>query len=495
MALKNVILATQQETSLDGILVVDERGTIQSYNWRFVEMWRIPPELVEAKDDALALQFSADQMVDTKCFLERINYLKAHKEEQSREEITLKDGRIFDRYSAPMTGADGKYHGRVWYFRDITELQRTRQEMLKTEKLESLGVLAGGIAHDFNNILAAILGNISLARIQAHDQKKLAQRLEDAENATARAKDLTQQLLTFARGGDPVKKVIKVSSLLKEAAGFASHGSGVKCIFVLADNLWPVEADEGQLSQVIHNLVLNAIQAMPNGGKITVIANNAEPLSGGKKFVKISVEDTGTGIPDDLLPKIFDPYFTTKQQGSGLGLASCFSIISKHDGKIRVESVLGKGTTFHISLPAAEQREETEPATRLEVVRGKGRVLVMDDEEMVREMLIESLEELGYLAESTEDGGAAVELYRKRQEEGTPFAAVIMDLTIPGGIGGKEAISSLRQIDPNVKAIVSSGYATDPILANCREYGFSGVLSKPYSLQSLSKVLQELLNS
>jgi signal transduction histidine kinase/ActR/RegA family two-component response regulator len=393
----------------------------------------------------------------------------------------------------PLKGPDGSFAGFVGTVEDITELQRIKQDMLKTEKLESLGILAGGIAHDFNNILSAILGNISLARFQAHDPEKVAQRLEEAENAVVRAKDLTLQLLTFARGGDPVKKVIKVSSLLKEAAGFASHGSVVKCKFVLADDLWPIEADEGQLSQVIHNLVLNAIQAMPNGGKITIVANNAETPSGGNKFVKISVADTGTGIPEDLLPKIFDPYFTTKQQGSGLGLASCFSIITKHDGKIRVESTLGKGTTFHISLPATEELEETVPATRLEVVRGKGRVLVMDDDEMVREILIESLEELGYLVECTENGSAAVELYRKRQEEGTPFAAVIMDLTIPGGIGGKEAISSLIQIDPHVKAIVSSGYATDPIMANCREYGFSGVLSKPYRLQELNKILQELL--
>jgi PAS domain S-box-containing protein len=404
-----------------------------------------------------------------------------------------KDGTIFP---VEITGSYFEYMGHkvhVAVIRDITELHRARQEKLKTEKLESLGVLAGGIAHDFNNILSVILGNISLSRIQMHDPDKVAQRLEDAENATVRAKDLTQQLLTFSRGGDPVKKVVNLSSLLREAAGFAIHDSVVTCEFYLADDLWPVEADDGQLSQVIHNLMINAIQAMPNGGTITIAARNIETRAEKNRFVKISVTDTGTGIPDDLLQKIFDPYFTTKQQGSGLGLASCFSIIRKHAGKIRVESTMGKGTTFHISLPAAEQVEAAEPAASPEVKRGKGCVLVMDDEEMVREITKSMLEECGYLVECVENGSEAVELYERRSREGTPFAAVVMDLTIPGGMGGKEAIASLLQIDPEVKAIVSSGYATDPVMANYREYGFRGVLCKPYRLQEMGRVLEELL--
>ena len=238
--------------------------------------------------------------------------------------------------------------------------------------------------------------------------------------------------------------------------------------------------------------MLNAVQAMPNGGTITIAANNADFPPGGKRFVEISVADTGTGIPAHLLQRIFDPYFTTKQQGSGLGLATCYSIIKKHYGNITVESTQDKGSTFYLCLPAAEQVEETEPAACLEVTRGNGRVLVMDDEETVREIARASLEELGYLVECTENGSAAVELYRRRKEEGIPFVAVIMDLTIPGGIGGKEAIDSLIQIDPKVKAVVSSGYASDPVMANYREFGFSAVLSKPYRLQEMSKALQEL---
>jgi PAS domain S-box-containing protein len=380
-------------------------------------------------------------------------------------------------------------------FKDITDRLKTDAEHLKMSKLESLGTLAGGIAHDFNNILTAILGNISLARIQVQMPEKVAKRLEDAEHAAARAKDLTQQLLTFARGGDPVKKNIKLSGLLKEAAGFAIHGSAVKCEFVLGDNLWPVQADEGQLSQVIHNLVLNSVQAMPNGGTITIAANNAVFVPEENRFVEIYVADSGTGISEHLLPQIFDPYFTTKQQGSGLGLATCYSIIKKHGGNITVESKPDKGSTFYVRLPAAQQVDETESSACLEVARGKGRVLVMDDEEIVRIIAKESLEELGYQAECTENGFEAIQLYRKRKEEGTPFIAVIMDLTIPGGIGGKEAINSLIQIDPKVRAIVSSGYASDPVMANYREYGFSAVLSKPYRLQEVSTALQASLDA
>ena len=408
-------------------------------------------------------------------------------------------GRTFNLRSVAVKDEDGKVIKVIEIGMDVSEQVAAEAERLELEskllhahKLESLGILAGGIAHDFNNILTAILGNISLSRIQVHNPGKVAKRLEEAENAAVRAKDLTQQLLTFARGGDPIKKNIRVKSLLEEAAGFAIHGSAVKCEFDLAENLWPVQADEGQLSQVIHNLMLNAVQAMPTGGTITIVANNVDSLLEGKRLVEISVADTGTGIPEHLLQKIFDPYFTTKQQGSGLGLATCYSIIKKHGGSITVESTQDKGSTFLICLPAAEQVEETEKAACLEVARGKGRVLVMDDEEMVRMTAKASLEELGYLVEYTENGRAAVELYRKRKEEGTPFDAVIMDLTIPGGIGGKEATNSLIQIDPKVKVVVSSGYASDPVMANYREHGFSAVLSKPYRLQEMSKALNDL---
>jgi CheY-like chemotaxis protein len=369
-----------------------------------------------------------------------------------------------------------------------------RVELLKGQKLESLGLLAGGIAHDFNNILTIILGNVSLARLQLNDPEKVTKRLKEAENATVRAKDLAQQLLTFARGGEPVKKIIEVAGLLNESVGFALHGSNVRGEFALANDLWPVEADEGQLSQVIQNLVLNAVQAMPEGGSVTIRAENAVSRLEGKKFVKISVADTGVGISEQHLQRIFDPYFTTKQQGSGLGLATCYSIIMKHGGKIRATSTQGKGSMFNVSLPASEQESVVEPNSLKAVFRGSGgRVLVMDDEEDIRKLTEAILVELGYSVESVENGAEAVDLYRKRNEEGIPFSAVILDLTIPGGVGGKETIERLLRIDPEIKAIVSSGYSTDPVMANYRDYGFSAVLVKPYRPQELSKVLQELL--
>ena len=395
----------------------------------------------------------------------------------------------------PVKSPDGKISGYVGTMEEISELRQARQDILKNQKIEALGVLAGGLAHDFNNILTIILGNVSLARLQLHDPEKVTKQLEKAENATARAKDLAQQLLTFARGGEPVKKIIEVAGLLKEAAGFALHGSNVRGEFALADDLWPVEADEGQLSQVIQNLVLNAVQAMPEGGSVTISAENAISPQEEKRFVKISVADTGSGISENHLQRIFDPYFTTKQQGSGLGLATCHSIIRKHGGKIRATSTLGKGSTFHISLPASEQERVSEPSSRKAVSHGSGRILVMDDEEDIRELTQIILEELGYTVETVENGTEAVDLYRQRKDEGTPFVAVILDLTIPGGDGGKDANEKLLKIDPDIKTIVSSGYSTDPVMANYRDYGFSSVLVKPYRSQEISKVLQELLTA
>ncbi len=397
--------------------------------------------------------------------------------------------------ASPLPDHEGNVTGYVGTVEDISELRQARQELLKSQKLDSLGVLAGGIAHDFNNILTAILGNISLARIQLADPEKAGKRLAEAEGATARAKELTQQLLTFARGGEPVKKSINVGALLQEAAGFASHGTAVKCDFALPENLWPVEADEGQLSQVIHNLVINAVQAMPDGGTIRIGAENRLSQQKGERSVRISVADTGTGIPEVHLQRIFDPYFTTKQQGSGLGLATCYSIVRKHGGTISVTSAMGRGSTFHVDLPAAPPgREVVETRTTLDVDRGCGLILVMDDEDAVREAMEAMLEELGYSVECAAEGTGAVELFRKRKEADNPFAAAILDLTIPGGVGGREVIAALRTIDPDVKAVVSSGYSTDPVMANYREHGFAAVLAKPYRLQEISRVLQELLH-
>ena len=376
---------------------------------------------------------------------------------------------------------------------DITELRRARRERQKTQELESLGLLAGGIAHDFNNLLTVFLGNVSVALVQVHEPAKVARRLRDAETAALRAKDLTQKLLVFASGGGAIRKVIQVNDLVKGATAFAILGSTVQCEMTLADDLWPVLADEGQLRQVIHNLVLNAVQAVPEGGKVTIVAGNAEGLPEGQRAVEISVADNGPGIPPELLARVFDPYFTTRPAASGLGLAVCHSIVKQHGGEIALDSRPGQGTRVGVSLPGLPAVQVVEPEGSLELFPGADRVLIMDDEDLVRAMLKVSLEELGYLVEGAEHGGEAVDLYRRRQAEGTPFAAVILDLTVPGGMGGKEAMAALLKVDPKVKAIVSSGYCADPVLTNYREFGFSRMLAKPYRIQELSRVLHEML--
>jgi len=392
----------------------------------------------------------------------------------------------------PFKGSEGEIAGYVGIVEDTTEQRQVREELLKTQKLESLGVLAGGIAHDFNNILSIILGYISLARSKANDPELVLSRLKDGERGVNRARELTQRLLTFARGGDPVKKTVRMNELLREAADFGSLGSNIHCELILSDHPLLVSADEGQLSQVVHNLVINATQAMPAGGTIT-IKTEWEPSPGPGGVVKFSVSDFGSGISDEHKARIFDPYFTTKQ-GSGLGLTSCYAIIKKHGGTIAVESVLGEGSTFTVCLPACEPQGGPEPEARLvESVTGCGRILVMDDDPLIREVAQAMLEQLGYAADCVADGAAALERYRSSRDRGEPYVAVIMDLTVRGGVGGKEAVQQLLRVDPEVKAVVSSGYSADPVLANCREYGFSAVLAKPYSRHDLGRVLQELL--
>jgi CheY-like chemotaxis protein len=327
-----------------------------------------------------------------------------------------------------------------------------------------------------------------------HDPELLAERLAEAEKAAFRAKGLTRQLITFARGGEPVKRIFELKGVLQEAAGFATRGSTASVTFSLADDLLLVAADEGQLSQVFHNLVINAVQAMPDGGTVTVRAENFSSPTG-KRFVKVSVADTGVGISEQHLQRIFDPYFTTKQQGSGLGLATCHSIVRKHGGIITVDSTLGKGSTLTISLPAVDADRDVTPGEQAAVAHGSGRVLVMDDEKPVRRVMQEMLEMLGYTVECTADGDEAVELYRKRHTEGVPFNAVFMDLTVPGGRGGEDATRDLLALDPEVKVVVSSGYADDPVVAQYREHGFSAVLGKPYRLQDMSRVLRDLFET
>jgi two-component system, cell cycle sensor histidine kinase and response regulator CckA len=382
---------------------------------------------------------------------------------------------------------------------DVTARLRMESELLKMEKLESMGILAGGIAHDFNNIVTAMLGNISIAKMYLPSKDKVFERLSEAEKACLHAQSLTQQLLTFAKGGAPIKKRTMVSGIVKDSCQFALRGSNVRCEFAVSDNLWTVEVDRGQINQVLYNLVINAHHAMPDGGTIHVSSENTEvkpldglPLEPGK-YVKISVQDHGIGIPKKFLAKIFDPYFTTKNRGSGLGLATSFSIIKNHGGLITVESDVGLGTKFHIYLPSCGQAEAPAESRDETILVGHGKILLMDDEHFIRDLAGEMLALLGYDVTLAKDGAQALELYETAMTSSNPFDLVIMDLTIPGGMGGSETIRLLRQLDPTVKAIVSSGYSNDPIMADYEKYGFSGVVAKPYSVNDLSETLTKVL--
>ncbi len=400
---------------------------------------------------------------------------------------------------APIFDKDHKVIGVVLVFRDVTKEKQIQKEMLKIEKLESIGVLAGGIAHDFNNILAGILGNIELASMTINPDHKATKYLEMAEKATLRATSLTQQLLTFAKGGEPIKKVSSLKEIIIDSTSFVLSGTNIKCEYDFSDSLWAAEVDKGQISQVIQNFVINARHAMSQGGKITIRCSNvskdrAEELLLGPvdNYIEIVIRDEGIGIPQDYLSKIFEPFFTTKKKGSGLGLSICHSIIRKHGGHIRVSSEPGQGTTFYIYLPAVVTKQTKQFSNKTVPPKANGRILVMDDEKMVREIAKDMLENLGYEIVTVADGQMAIEAYKKEMERGRPFDAVILDITVPGGLGGEDTIKELLKIDEDATVIVSSGYANDPIMSSYERFGFKACISKPYSLRELSKVLGQV---
>jgi len=398
---------------------------------------------------------------------------------------------------------EGKPYKMVGSVTDVTERKKMEEELLRSKKLESVGFLSGGIAHDFNNLLTGIMGNISLAKLSVRPGDKVVTYLENAENLSVRASELTKKLLTFSKGGAPIKKPVLIGDFLKETARMPLSGSNVRCEFKIAEDLWPVEIDEGQMRQVIYNIVINACEAMPGGGTINILAENIihgpadRPSLKDGKYVKLSIKDQGAGIPPENLSKIFDPYFSTKEMGSqkgmGLGLAISHSIIKNHGGFIVAESIVGNGSTFHIYLPVSSK--EFLPAK--EVVKkprlGKVRILVMDDEQVVRYISGEFLKHLGYEVELAEDGAEAVARYKKAQESQQPFDIVILDLIVPGGMGGKEVLEKLLEISPDVQAIVSSGYSNDPIFSDFKRYGFKGVIAKPFDLEGLSESVSKVI--
>jgi len=380
--------------------------------------------------------------------------------------------------------------------RDITQRKRMELEVLKSQKLDSIGSLAGGIAHDFNNLLTTIMGNISYSRLDTNLRDETRRSLEESEEACIQAKSLTQQLLTFSRGGLPIKKTVSIAGLLRNAVNFTLSGSRSRCEFSISENLLPIDGDEGQLNQIINNIVLNADQAMPNGGVVTVIAENIDSESEEEvalppgNYVRISIRDTGSGIPASIIQNIFDPYFSTRATGSGLGLATTYSIVKNHEGLITVDSQTGNGTTFMIYLPASQNIPKEKFKPKDAILSGEGRILLMDDDEMVRKVARRMMEQLGYKVVETEEGREAISSFQRARENGRPFQAIILDLTVPGGMGGSDVTEIIRKIDQDIPIIVSSGYSTRAEMAKYRTMGFTDVLTKPYRIAELSKILR-----
>ena len=386
---------------------------------------------------------------------------------------------------------------------DISERKKIEYELEKLRRLESIGILASGVAHDFNNLLTGILGNISLVKQYLDSEDMIFKRLSTAERSCLEAREITSRLITFSKGGEPVKKVTRVQQLLKEAHCPLIKDTNITFEYNLPDNLYPVEIDEGQIRNVIINILTNAAEAMPEGGKIDISAANLEitekdnlPIKEGS-YVKVSIRDRGRGIQVEEISRIFDPYFSTKERGvkkgMGLGLTICHSIIRKHEGFITVESMPGAGTTFHLYLPASlKKKTETEVTGEMETIRKK-RILIMDDDEIVRDITGDMLMHCGYYIESSKDGNEAIALYIKAKERGEPFDAVILDLVVPNGMGGDIAIKRLHDIDHGVKGIALSGYSKDLIMTHYMDYGFTAALSKPYNIQLLNGTLERVL--
>lgn len=498
------LLATVLASVEEGVIATDLHGKVLMISHRAEKLTGWTAEEVEKKDLSQWFYVMDDQSSES--YDDLINNSLS-----TRQPIIIDNAVLVTKnlnevqirlYCAPLINPmDQQVIGTVFVFEDVTQKKLLQETLQKTEKYESLAVLAGGIAHDFNNYLTAILSNIQLTKLLLAKGKRVDRHLDQVIDVSLKASELTRQLLTFSKGGAPVKRLGSIAQLIEDIVNFNLRGSKVKCIFNIEENLWNAEFDPGQISQVITNLTLNAKQAMADGGILRVSAKNVvitdKLLYKPGNYLKLVFKDQGPGIPPDIVDKVFDPFFTTKPDGSGLGLALSYSIIRKHDGYIEVDSVPGEGCEFTIYLPASQnqlEREHGNAETYQEPII-QGHILLMDDEEMIRNVMAESLRYMGYSVTTTKDGMETVERYRQAMEENRPFDIVILDLTIPGGMGGLETIEQLLKVDPHVKAVISSGYATGPVISGFREFGFAGYVSKPYRLDELSDVLQRLLRN
>ncbi|KUO66303.1 MAG: hypothetical protein APF84_17890 [Gracilibacter sp. BRH_c7a] len=482
-----------------GFLTCESRGLILDVNQAGAALFGVEKDDLLGKD--LTGFVAAEEQPAFSAYRKSLQQIKTKQE--CELSLRKKDGTVF---CALVEGIAEKEQDETKLLcflavNDITERKKNEEDRLNCERMESLGILAGGIAHDFNNLLTVILGNISLAQMNCMKQEKNLEFLAEAENACQQTRDLTMQLLTFAKGGKPIKEVISLVQLLKDTVIFAMRGSNVRHELDLPADLWMAEVDGGHIRQVVNNLVINAQQAMPDGGAVSLRCENIFvttekelPLNPGP-YLKIIVKDHGVGIHKDHLNRIFDPYFTTKDHGSGLGLATSYSIIKRHDGHICFESEPGQGTTVSVYLPAIPGKVQTEKKAMGASLPGKGRFLVMDDEAGIREVIGDMLALLDCDASFASEGEEAIRLYREASERGQPYDAVIFDLTIPGGIGGKQAIAEIIKINPQIKAIVSSGYCNDDIMTDYQKYGFQAVLPKPFCLEELSRTITNTLQA
>jgi PAS domain S-box-containing protein len=461
--------------------------------------FEVPEELIGLNDADMKWKEQAD--VYRRDDLEIMNSGKAklHSEEMLIGPDGKKTWRCVSK--VPLRSADDTIIGVLGTYYDITRRKWAEEELLKNEKLESLGLLAGGIAHAFNNVLMVIMGNVSLAKALLSPTDKAYERLARAEESEVKAKELTRQFLAFAKEGVPNKRPVSVSNLIMNYCRYALKDSKSMCKCIIPKDLWNMEADEGQLGHVMTNILINADQAMPDGGIITIRCENALvgeddglPLSKGN-YIKIAFQDQGKGIPQEYLGKVFDPYFTTKETGRGLGLAAAYSIVKKHDGHIAVESSPESGTIFTLFLPASLSLIAAAPKMEIESRSGQGKILVMDDDELLLNVIATMLERLGYTAQSALNGTEAIEKYVEAQQSGEPFDAVIMDLIVPDGMGGREATEKLLAIDPHAKIIVSSGDSNNEVMSDYTRFGFSGVIAKPYRVAELSEMLQHVLQA
>lgn len=486
-----------------GIIFIDSNRLIQRVNLEFLRFsgYRAE-ELIGQTTEQFYLSPSDFHKTSTMLY----TVLNRDGSCQTTLNMRRKDGTpVMVSVHGRLTVIDDGEEGVIWCVEDITSRLKMEEELLKIKKLESVSVLAGGIAHDFNNILVAIIGNISLAERLIADSPKVVELLHNSKLASLRAKELTIKLLTFATGGDTNKSIELLPEILKDSASFVLSGSNVKCTYDIADDLWAIIMDKTKINQVIQNIILNSDQSMPDGGTVAITCRNKVVhdneiigLKGGN-YVRMDISDTGSGILDEHIDSIFDPYFSTKEKdsnkGSGLGLSIVHSIISQHGGTIFVESVKGEGTTFTIYMPATEEEVETRSEPESILPTGKGLVLIMDDEEAIHAISRDMLAYLGYESLSAYSGQEAIDIYRNHSQTGDPIDIIIMDLTIPGGMGGAAAVQQILKLDSRAKVIVSSGYSDNPILQNYKDSGFVHMITKPYQLLDLSRVLAESMES